>query len=140
MRVASTCLRPRRVEPLAELTAPVLATDVEMFDAERRDVDGQARPGFVEHRAGQRRAARIGDPRALVDADVEEIAHKTVAIVGTQQRERLAALGGLYPCATVALPTARPPPADACAVSGTMPSCVRTRPISARAGSQSAGA
>ena len=96
---------PRRVEPLAEIAAPVLATDVEMFDAERRDVDGQTRPGFVEHRAGQRRAARIGDARALVDADVEEIAHKTVAIVGTQQRERLAAPGNLHPRAAVALPT-----------------------------------
>ena len=59
----------------------------------RSDVDGQARAGFVEHRAGQRRAARIGDAGALVDADVEEIAHETVAVVGTKQRERLAALG-----------------------------------------------
>jgi hypothetical protein len=76
-----------------------------MFDAKRCDVDREARPGLIEHRTGQRRAARVGDAGALVDADVEEIAHETVAVVGTKQRERLAALGGLHPRAAVALPT-----------------------------------
>ena len=131
----------RSVEPGAELAAPVGPVDVEAFDAERRDVDRQALAGLVEHRAGHRRAARVGHAFALVDADVQQIADETLAIVDAQQRQRLAALGQLDPFAGLALPSPQGFPLrsplrrqrhDAVALSA--------RSISARADSLSGGA